>query len=152
MCFQEGKFPKLNNQTKTNVNTFGQRVTKHAVCCQPCWDARRGQSVCSAVPIDLVNPGAVPGVRRQYVSNMYLLIKTNACAGCQYCILKTVDFLLLGLPSTILFHTLEQKNSYACVFFKSAQLRIPQSSFSPSLSWTFTIRYTAKLPFLQYLF
>lgn len=116
MCFQGGKFPKLNNQTKTNVNTFGQRVTEHAVCCQPCWDGRRGQSVCSAVPIYLVNPG----VRRQYESNMYLLIKTNECACCRYCILKTIDFLLLGLPSTILFHTLEQKNSYACVFFKSA--------------------------------
>lgn len=149
MCFQEGKFPKLNNHTKTNVNTFGQRVTKHAVCCQPCWDGGRGQSVCSAVPIYLVNPGAFPGVGRQYVSNIYLLIKTNECACCQYCILKTIDFLLLRLPSTILFHTLEQKNSYSCVFFKFAQLHVPQSSFPPSLSWTFMICYTAKLPYLQ---
>lgn len=122
-----------------------QRVTKQAVYCRLCWGGRGS----GFVPVYLVNPGPLPGVGRQYVSNIYLLIKTNECACCQCCILKTIDFLPLSLPSTILFCTLERKYSYSCIFFKSAQLHLPQFSFFPSLSWTFMICFTAKLQYLQ---
>lgn len=84
--------------------------------------------------------------------NTYLRIKTNECACCQCCVFKDYRFSSTqSLPSTILFHTLEQRNLHSCVFFTPTQLYFVLFRFLLSPFWKFMVCYTAELQELHYL-